>query len=141
MLLDPRVVLAVFCAYIAFLFLIALWVERQAEKGKSPANNPFVYSLSLAVYCTAWTYYGSVGQAATSGLLFLPMYAGPTVAVFLWWSVLRKLVRLKNSHKITSIADFISARYNKSQSIAALVTLISIVGITPYIALQLKAIF
>ncbi|NLI33560.1 MAG: PAS domain S-box protein [Deltaproteobacteria bacterium] len=141
MLLDPRVVLAVFCAYIAFLFFIALWVERQAEKGKSPANNPFVYSLSLAVYCTAWTYYGSVGQAATSGLLFLPMYAGPTVAVFLWWSVLRKLVRLKNSHKITSIADFISARYNKSQSIAALVTLISIVGITPYIALQLKAIF
>lgn len=139
-MLDPQVVIAVFCLYIGFLFLIALWVERQSRRGRSPANNPFVYALSLAVYCTAWTYYGSVGQAATSGLLFLPMYAGPTVAVFLWWIVLRKLVRLKESHKVTSIADFISARYNKSQSIAALVTVIAIVGITPYIALQLKAI-
>lgn len=140
-MLKPQFVIAVFCAYIGLLFLIALWVEKQSEKGKSPANNPFVYALSLAVYCTAWTYYGSVGQAANHGLLFLPMYAGPTVAVFLWWNVLRKMVRLKDTHRITSIADFISARYNKSQSIAALVTLISIVGITPYIALQLKAIF
>ena len=139
-MLDPQVVIAVFCLYIGFLFLIALWVERQSARGRSPANNPFVYALSLAVYCTAWTYYGSVGQAATSGLLFLPMYAGPTVAVFLWWTVLRKLVRLKESHKVTSIADFISARYNKSQSIAALVTVMAIVGITPYIALQLKAV-
>lgn len=139
-MLDSRIVLAVFCLYMAVLFLVALWVERKSAAGRSPANNPYVYSLSLAVYCTAWTYYGSVGQAATSGLLFLPMYLGPTIAVMLWWSVLRRLVHLKNTRRITSIADFISARYGRSQAIAALVTVIALVGITPYIALQLKAI-
>ena len=139
-MLDPGMVLTVFCLYMACLFLIALWVERQSAEGRSPANNPYVYSLSLAVYCTAWTYYGSVGQAATSGFLFLPMYLGPTIAIMLWWSILRKLVQLKNTRRITSIADFISARYGRSQSIAAMVTVIALVGITPYIALQLKAI-
>jgi PAS domain S-box-containing protein len=124
----------------AGLFVIALWVERKAAAGRSPANNPYVYSLSLAVYCTAWTYYGSVGQAATSGLLFLPMYLGPTLAIMLWWSILRRLVHLKNSRRITSIADFISARYGRSQTLAAMVTMIALIGITPYIALQLKAI-
>ncbi len=139
-MLDSGMVLTVFCLYLACLFLIALWVERKAAAGKSPANNPYVYSLSLAVYCTAWTYYGSVGQAATSGLLFLPMYLGPTLAIMLWWSILRRLVQLKNSRRITSIADFISARYGRSQALAAMVTMIALVGITPYIALQLKAI-
>ena len=139
-MLDARIVLTVFCLYMAALFLIALWVERKSAAGRSPANNPYVYSLSLAVYCTAWTYYGSVGQAATSGFLFLPMYLGPTIAIMLWWSILRRLVQLKNTRHITSIADFISARYGRSQAIAALVTVIALVGITPYIALQLKAI-
>jgi PAS domain S-box-containing protein len=122
------------------LFLTALWVEHKSARGKSPANNPLVYSLSLAVYCTTWTYYGSVGQAAVSGLLFLTTYLGPTIAIILWWISLRKLVRLKNIHRITSIADFISARYDKSQSIAAMVTIIALVGIVPYISLQLKAV-
>jgi len=138
--LDSGMVLTVFCLYMAGLFLIALWVERKSAAGRSPANNPYVYSLSLAVYCTAWTYYGSVGQAATSGFLFLPMYLGPTLAIMLWWCILRRLVHLKNTRRITSIADFISARYGRSQAIAALVTVIALVGITPYIALQLKAI-
>jgi PAS domain S-box-containing protein len=137
---SPQTVIAIILLYGGCLFLIALWVERRAAKGKSPANNPVIYSLSLAVYCTAWTYYGSVGIAATSGLLFLTIYLGPTILMVLWWTVLRKLVRIKNMQRITSIADFISARYDKSELIAALVTLIAVVGIIPYIALQLKAI-
>jgi Na+/proline symporter/signal transduction histidine kinase len=140
MMLDSFTVLIVFCMYMGLLFLIALWVERSSTVDKSPVNNPVVYSLSLAVYCTGWTYYGSVGKAATSGLLFLPIYLGPTIAIVLWWTVLRKLVRIKTRHHITSIADFISARYNKSQSVAALATVIALVGTTPYIALQFKAI-
>jgi Na+/proline symporter/signal transduction histidine kinase len=139
-MLDSFTVLVVLCLYMSFLFLTALWVERQSETGKSLVDNPLVYSLSLGVYCTAWTYYGSVGKAATSGLLFLPIYLGPTILIVLWWTVLRKLVRIKTTQHITSIADFISARYNKSQTVAALATLIALVGTTPYIALQFKAI-
>ncbi|MHC1743817.1 MAG: ATP-binding protein [Syntrophobacteraceae bacterium] len=139
-MIDPRTVLLVFCLYVSGLFLVALWVEKRSATGRSPANHPLVYSLSLAVYCTAWTYYGSVGKAATSGILFLPIYLGPTIVVLVWWTLLRKLVRLKTIHRITSIADFLSARYDKSQLLAALVTIIAIIGIMPYIALQLKAI-
>lgn len=139
-MIDPRLVLTAFFLYVALLFSIAIWAEKRAKVGKSLANNAIVYSLSLAVYCTAWTYYGSVGKAATSGMLFLPMYLGPTLCILLWWGVLRKLVRLKNAYRITSIADFISARYNKSEPLAAIATFIAILGVMPYIALQLKAI-
>ncbi len=139
-MLDSFTVITVFCLYMMILFMTALWVERRSEAGRSPVNNSLVYSVSLAVYCTAWTYYGSVGKAATSGLLFLPIYLGPTIAIVLWWKVLRKLVRIKTIHHITSIADFISARYNKSQAVAALATVIALVGTTPYIALQFKAV-
>lgn len=139
-MLDSFSVITVFCMYMGCLFLTALWVERRSAAGKSLVNNSLVYSLSLGVYCTAWTYYGSVGKAATSGLLFLPIYLGPTIAIVLWWTVLRKLVRLKSAHHITSIADFISARYNKSQKVAALATVMALVGTMPYIALQFKAI-
>ncbi|MBC8431865.1 MAG: PAS domain S-box protein [Desulfobacterales bacterium] len=138
---DPLTVITIFLLYIGCLFLIALWVERKAGQGKGPANNAFVYSISLAVYCTSWTYYGSVGKAATSGMLFLTIYLGPTLAVLLWGTVLRKMVRIKTRHHITSIADFISARYDKSQTLAAIATVVALVGITPYIALQLKAVF
>ena len=139
-MIDSLTVITVFCLYMMSLFMTALWVERRSEMGRSPVNNPLIYSVSLAVYCTAWTYYGSVGKAATSGLLFLPIYLGPTIAIVLWWKVLRKLVRIKTIQHITSIADFISARYNKSQAVAALATVIALVGTTPYIALQFKAI-
>ena len=86
-MLDAFSVLIVFCLYMGILFLTALWVEQRSAEGKSPVDNSLVYSLSLAVYCTAWTYYGSVGKAATSGLLFLPIYLGPTIAITLWWIV------------------------------------------------------
>ena len=137
---DPRVTIAIICAYMGLLFCVAHWAERRASEGRSAAKNPAVYSLSLAVYCTAWTYYGSVGKAATSGWMFLTMYLGPTLGIFLWWTVLRKLVRIKNRHHITSIADFISARYGKSEALAIIATVIAVIGITPYIALQLKAV-
>ena len=139
-MLNTLLVLGVICLYLGFLAAVAFWVERKSAQGKSPAEHPWVYSLSLAVYCTAWTYYGSVGKAATSGLLFLPIYLGPTAFIACWWIVLRKLVRLKNKYRITSIADFISARYGRSQPLAALASGIALVGILPYIALQLKAI-
>ncbi|MEW6352418.1 MAG: ATP-binding protein [Thermodesulfobacteriota bacterium] len=140
MMIDSFTVIAVLCLYMAVLFLIAIWVERRSEEGRSPVNRPLIYSFSLAVYCTGWTYYGSVGKAATSGLLFLPIYLGPTLIIILWWTVLRKLVRIKTTQHITSIADFISARYNKSQPLAALTTIIALVGTMPYIALQFKAV-
>ena len=139
--LNPSTVIGLFLLYMAFLFIIALWVERHNSlKGKDFTNNPIVYALSLAVYCTSWTYYGSVGSAATSGLLFLAIYIGPTLAIVLWWTILRKLVRIKSKHRITSIADFISARYNRSRFLAAMVTVAAIFGTMPYIALQLKAV-
>ncbi|MFP5212272.1 MAG: PAS domain S-box protein, partial [Acidobacteriota bacterium] len=139
-MIDPKGVFIGLCAYVALLFLIALWVERRAAGGKSPVRNGFVYTLSLATYCTAWTYYGSVGVAANSGALFLALYLGPTLGCLFWWTVLRKLIRLKNTHRITSVADLMAARYNKSQLLAAIATLLCILGSLPYIALQLKAV-
>jgi len=137
---SQSLVIASFCLYVGLLFLVALFVERKSLMGRDVGNNPFIYSLSLAVYCSTWTYYGSVGKAVTSGMLFLTIYLGPTIAIVVWWTVLRKMIRVKNLFRITSIADFISARYQKSQALAALVTVICIVGIAPYVAIQLKSI-
>ena len=103
-------------------------------------NHPLVYSLSIAVYCTAWTYYGSVGIAAESGISFLPIYLGPVIAVPLWIIAMRKIIRISKQNKISSIADFISLRYGNHRFLGALVTIISVLGIVPYISLQLKAI-
>ena len=137
---EPSQVVALITIYTALLFVIAYVVEKNAAKGRNLSRNPIVYSLSLAVYCTAWTYYGSVGKAVNSGLLFLTIYLGPTMAAIFWWTILRKMVRLKETHRITSIADFISSRYDKSQTVAALATVLVLLGITPYMALQLKAV-
>ncbi len=137
---DPAVTITIICLYMGLLFCVASWAERRASTGRSVARNPAVYSASLAIYCTAWTYYGSVGKAATSGWIFLTIYLGPTLGIFLWWVVLRKMVRIKNKYHVTSLADFVSARYGKSQTLAIMVTLIALIGITPYIALQLKAV-
>jgi Na+/proline symporter len=133
-------VISVFCAYMAVLFFLARWVERQSDAGVNRADHPVIYSLSLAVYCTSWTFYGSIGAAAHTEMLFLTVYIGPTLAFALGWTLLRKLVRIKNTQRITSIADFISARYGKSQHLAGLATVLCLLGIAPYIALQLKAV-
>lgn len=133
-------VLVVAFSYLALLFIIAAWGDRRAEQRRSLVNSPTVYALSIAVYCTAWTFYGSVGRAATTGLSFLLIYLGPTLAMLCGWVLIRKMIRIARSQRITSIADFISARYGKSGALGALVALIAVIAIMPYIALQLKAI-
>jgi Na+/proline symporter/nitrogen-specific signal transduction histidine kinase len=139
MLTVPAVV-AVSAAYLALLFGVAYFADRRADQGRSVIASSTVYALSLAVYCTAWTYYGSVGRAASSGLGFLPIYLGPTLLVALWWFLMRKMIRISKTQRITSIADFISSRYGKSHLLGGLVTVIAVIGIVPYIALQLKAV-
>lgn len=139
-MLAPSLVIGTSLAYLLLLTGIAWWADRRAAARRSVIARPWVYALSMAVYCTAWTYYGSVERAATGGVWFLPIYLGPTLAMVLGWTVLRKMVRIAKTHRITSIADFIASRYGKSQLLAALVTLVAIVGIIPYIALQLKAV-
>jgi len=125
-------------SYLGILFYIAFLAEKNAHS--KWVNNPYVYTLSLAVYCSAWTYYGSVGIAATSGINFLPIYLGPVIAFPLWIIVMRKIIRISKQHKISSIADFISLRYGNNRFLGALITVICILGIVPYISLQLKAI-
>ena len=122
----------------AILFYIAHWAEK--NNNSKWTNNPYVYTLSLAVYCTAWTYYGSVGVAADSGLSFLPIYLGPIIIAPSWILILKKIIRISHVNKISSIADFISLRYGNSRFLGAIVTVICLTGIIPYISLQLKAI-
>lgn len=138
MLFGTAIFLVAFC-YMALLFGIAYYGDKRADVGRSIINNPYTYALSLAVYCTAWTFYGSVGRAASSGVGFLPIYLGPTLAAVLWWFVMRKIIRISKVNRITSIADFIASRYGKSTLLGSLVTIIAVVGIVPYISLQLKA--
>ena len=139
-MLSAGLVITLTLIYVGLLFAVALYAQKRQRDGRSIVNNGHVYTLSLAVYLTTWTYYGSVGRAATSGLDFLPIYIGPTLVAFCWWFTVRKLVRICKANKIVSIADFISSRYGKSVSLGALVTLFTLIGITPYISLQLKAV-
>lgn len=139
MLGGPLVILISF-VYLGLLFAIAYWADRRADQGRSVIAHPTVYALSLAVYCTAWTYYGSVGRAVQSGIGFLPIYLGPTLGAALWVFLLLKMIRVSKSQRITSIADFISSRHGKSHLLGGLVTVIAVVGVVPYIALQLKAV-
>ena len=133
--------LLVCSAYALLLFAVASMAEGAAERGRLRLlRGPLVYTLSLSVYCTAWTFYGAVGYAARSGLEFMTIYLGPTVVFVGWWWFLRKLVAIGRAERVTSIADMISSRYGKSNALAALVTLLAVVGTTPYIALQLQSI-
>ncbi|MCB8745707.1 sensor histidine kinase [Rhodoferax sp. U2-2l] len=139
-MLSPALVMGVSFAYLMVLFAVARYGDVRASQGRSIVANPWTYALSLAVYCTAWTYFGSVGRAASGGIWFLPIYLGPTLAMVLGWLVIRKMIRIAKTYRITSIADFIGSRYGKSPLLAGLVTVITVVGIVPYIALQLKAV-
>jgi Na+/proline symporter/signal transduction histidine kinase len=127
-------------AYIILLFVIAWRVDQHAKGSNSAVSNPYIYALSLAVYCTAWTFFGSVGRAATGGLIFLGVYLGPTLLAPLWYILVRKMILISKHQRISSIADFISSRYGKSSTLAAVVTIIIALGIVPYISLQLKAV-
>ena len=126
--------------YLTLLFAAAYLAERMKASGRSIVANPYIYSLSMAVYCTSWTFYGSVGKAATSGLSFLTTYLGPTLMAALWWLVLRKIVTICRENRITTISDFIGSRYGNSLLLSALVTVVAAVGISPYLGLQIKAI-
>jgi Na+/proline symporter/nitrogen-specific signal transduction histidine kinase len=138
--LQGWVIVAASFAYLALLFGIAWYADRRASEGRSVIASPYVYSLSLAVYATAWTFYGSVGRAAADGVGFLPIYIGPTLMIALWWLVLRKMLRISKANRITSLADFIASRYGKSALLGGVVTVIAVIGILPYISLQLKAV-
>jgi Na+/proline symporter/signal transduction histidine kinase len=139
MLYGPVIIFTSF-AYLGLLFAIAYYADKRADAGRPVINNAYVYSLSLAVYATAWTFYGSVGRAASDGVGFLPIYIGPTLMIALWWVVMRKILRISKQNRITSLADFIASRYGKSALLGGVVTVIAVIGILPYISLQLKAV-
>ncbi|QFT33421.1 PAS domain-containing hybrid sensor histidine kinase/response regulator [Roseibium porphyridii] len=128
-------------AYILCLFAIASYGDRMTRRFSSRSGGrPFIYALSLSVYCTSWTFFGSVGNASRTGIEFLTIYIGPLLVFALGYPLLQRIIQISKTESITSIADFIGARYGKSQSVAALATLIAVIGVIPYIALQLKAL-
>lgn len=139
-MIDGWIIITAALAYLGFLFAVAHIGDRQARRNKHLVGRPTIYALSLAVYCTSWTFFGSVGLSAKSGLDFIPVYLGPIIMIAAGWPLLLRIARLSKSQNITSIADFIAARYGKSQSLAAIVTVIAVAGTLPYIALQLKAV-
>lgn len=134
--------IAVCLVYVAGLFLVAFLAERAALRGKGNwlLRSPLVYTLSLSIYCTAWTFYGAVGYAARSGLEYVTIYLGPSLVMIGWWWVLRRLVRIGRAQRVTSVADLISARFGKSNLLAVMITVMAVVGVTPYIALQLQSV-
>ena len=139
-MLQGWVVIAVALGYIGLLFLVASYGDRVRRLGRDSRARLLIYPLSLAIYCTSWTFFGSVGSASRSGYEFLAIYIGPVLMIGLFAPMIARVVRLAKAQNITSIADFIAARYGKSQAVAATVALIAIIGTVPYIALQLKAV-
>jgi Na+/proline symporter/nitrogen-specific signal transduction histidine kinase len=140
-MLSFNILVLVATLYVTFLFIVAFAADRRAKAGRLGwLRSPLVYTLSLSIYTTAWTFYGAVGSAVRNGLEFFAIYLGPTLVFVGWWWVLRKLVRIGRTHRITSIADLLSSRYGKSAFLAVIVTLLAVVGSTPYIALQLQSV-
>lgn len=140
-MLSFNILIVVSLTYVVFLFGIAFWAERRSRQGQGGwLRSSMVYTLSLSIYCTAWTFYGAVGYASRSGLEYLTIYLGPTIVMIGWWWILRKLVRIGRSQKITSIADLVSSRFGKSTALGVLVTLIMVTTATPYLALQLQSV-
>ncbi|SFU70370.1 Na+/proline symporter [Pustulibacterium marinum] len=136
--MSNYILICIIICYLVMLFLIAFWAEKNATS--KWVNNPVVYTLSLGVFCSAWTYYGSIGVAADEGASFLSTYLGPVIAAPLWIVVLRKIMRISKHQKISSIADFMALRYGNNRFIGALVTITCLIAIVPYISLQLKAV-
>ena len=139
-MLQGWVVIAVALGYIGLLFLVASYGDRTRGFGRAGRARYLIYPLSLAIYCTSWTFFGSVGSSSRTGYEFLTIYIGPVLMIGLFTPLLVRIVRLAKAQNITSIADFIAARYGKGQAVAAIVAMIAIVGTIPYIALQLKAV-
>ena len=139
-MLTPLTVIIVALGYVGVLFAIASYGDRRARRRAAGQPRPLIYALSLAIYCTSWTYFGSVGLASRTGYDFLPIYLGPILMLTIGWPMLQTIVRISKQQNITSIADFISSRYGKSQVLGALVALFAVIGVVPYISLQLKAV-
>ena len=139
-MLQPWIIIVCSLFYIGILFVIAYFGDIDSYAKKLRPYRALIYSLSLAVYCTSWTYYGAVGSATTHGWRYTAIYLGPILLVVLGYRFMKKVATICTEQNITSIADFIASRYGKSQFLAILVTLIAITGTLPYIALQLKAI-
>ena len=139
MLAEPTV-LALSLGYLGLLFAVAYFGDRYARDWSASSVAPAVYGLSLAIYCTSWTFYGAVGRAATSGIDFLFIYTGPAIVVILGYPMVAKMVRVAKRHNVTSIADFLASRYGKSRAVGVTATLFATVGVLPYIALQLQAV-
>jgi len=138
--MNPLILSIVFVAYLLLLFFIAFKAEGWKWKGRKVTSLPLVYALSVSVFCTAWTFYGSLGSASTGSLNFLAVYLGPTIMAPLGFLLLKKLVRVCKLQQITSLADLISSRYGKNISLGSIVTICCFIGIVPYLSLQLKAI-
>jgi len=139
--MSAVLVVAIAAVYLYLLFAVAYTIDKRAQRGAAPLiSGHWVYALSIAVYCTSWTFYGSVGRSADTGIGFLPIYIGPILVFVFCQPMLRKILRIAKTQHITTIADFISARYGKDQTLAGLVTVIAVIGIMPYISLQLKAV-
>ena len=140
-MISFNALIAVALGYVVLLFVVAFVAERRAANGHSNwLSSPLIYTLSLSIYCTAWTFYGAVGYAARSGLEFVTIYLGPTLVMVGWWWILRRLVRIGRAQRITSIADLVSSRFGKSTQLGVIVTVISVIAATPYIALQLQSV-
>jgi Na+/proline symporter/signal transduction histidine kinase len=136
-----NLLIGVSLGYVLALFIVAFAAERAARSGRIKwLRAPFVYTLSLSIYCTAWTFYGAVGFAVRSGLEFVTIYLGPSLVMLGWLWAVRKLVRIGRTQRITSIADLISARFGKSNLLAVTLTILAVTGTTPYIALQLQSV-
>jgi Na+/proline symporter/signal transduction histidine kinase len=139
-MIESWTIVGLALGYVSVLFAVAWYADRRVRSRKAGDSRPFVYALSLAVYCTSWTFFGSVGLAAATGYDFIAVYLGPILLFLFGWRFLLRIVRLVKSQNITSVADFLASRYGKSQAVAAIVTIIAVAGSLPYIALQLKAV-
>ncbi len=139
-MIESWTIVGLALGYVSALFALAWFADQRGRARKAGDSRPFVYALSLAVYCTSWTFFGSVGLAATTGYDFIAVYLGPILLFLFGWRFLLRIVRLAKSQNITSVADFLASRYGKSQAVAAIVTIIAVAGSLPYIALQLKAV-
>ena len=125
------VVVAIAIIYLLLLFAIASYGDRPAGQNRMRRGRPLVYALAISVYCTSWTFFGSVGLAATSGLDFLTIYIGAGLMIAFGYPVLQRIVTVSKAQNITSIADFLSARYGKNQTVGTVVTLIVTIGVVP----------
>ncbi len=133
-------VILISAIYLGLLSFVAYFADRRSKNDQAIRGNPYIYALSLAVYCTAWTYYGSVGKAASDGISFLATYLGPLIGMPLWLLLITRIVKISNALRINTLADFIATRFGKSTILSVMVTIMCILGVVPYISIQLKAI-